>query len=134
MSLFGKNNDQNGRGDENQNRGDPSMRLMFGAVISAYLIYLGYDLLKSAVSGAEGMPLWAAYLFGIAFIAVGAGYLLMKFRAYREYKNREEEEAGEVQEDGAAEAEEMLPDEAGENETGEDGPEEKPEQAPAEEE
>ena len=129
MSLFGKNNDQNGSGDENQNRGDPSMRMLFGAVISAYLIYLGYDLLKSAASGVEGMPVWAAYLFGIVFIGVGAGYLLMKFKAYREYKNREEEEAGEIQE--AGEAEEMLTDKAGE-----DGPEgeEEPEQASAEEE
>ena len=53
------------------------------AAISAYLIWLGYGIVRDALTGPQGqVPLWVL-LFGILFIAVGAAFAVYAWRRYR---------------------------------------------------
>lgn len=89
MALFGGNSGNKGP--------DPSMRMGLGVLIGGYLCYLGYGLLKSFAQGEEGIPGWAAILFGALFIGAGGGYLVYQVVSYRKYMQmKQEEEAAEA--------------------------------------
>ena len=89
MAVFGGNSGNKGP--------DPSMRMGLGVLIGGYLCYLGYGLLKSFAQGEEGIPGWAAILFGALFIGAGGGYLVYQVVSYRKYMQmKQEEEAAEA--------------------------------------
>ena len=53
------------------------------AAIAAYLIWLGYGIVRDALTGAQGqVPLWVL-LFGILFIIIGAAFAVYAWRRYR---------------------------------------------------
>lgn len=81
---------------------NPEARIMLMGLASAYIIYLGYSLVRSAAAGEEGMPAWLGFLFGFVFIAVGGLYLMSLIRDYRRLKAKESREAlpEETQESG----------------------------------
>lgn len=90
----------------------PEARITIFALASAYIIYLGVSILRTTLAGEQEMPLWAAWLAGIGFIAAGGFFLFHYGREYfraRKAAEAEDEEAGaaetaEVEEAGAAEA------------------------------
>jgi TRAP-type C4-dicarboxylate transport system permease small subunit len=86
---------------------------MLMGLASAYIIYLGYSLVRSAAAGEEGMPAWLGFLFGFVFIAVGGLYLMSLIRDYRRLKAKESREAlpEEKQQESGQETE-ALPGEA----------------------
>lgn len=92
MALWGNSPQGAGNGNDGGDRRDPRMRMTFGAIVAAYLIYLGYSLLKGYFAGEEGIPGWAAILFGAIFIIAGAGYILYQLKLYREFKAADEAE------------------------------------------
>ena len=57
----------------------------FRAVVAAYIIYLGVTLIRGAINGggSEKFPLWAGWLFGLLFIACGAGFGVYIFKRWR---------------------------------------------------
>jgi Sec-independent protein translocase protein TatA len=73
MPFF--NNQQDDDPDRNQIARSGLMTL-----VAAYIIYLGVQILKGYIDGEKGLPAWAALLFGILFIVLGAGYLVFLLR------------------------------------------------------
>lgn len=98
MNLFGNGGDGS------------SMRFGLSFVIAAYLIYLGFNLIKTAVTtGAEGMPTPVAIIFGVLFIVAAGLLVFFRFKEYKETKaEREAEEAREAAEAEALEAAEAA--------------------------
>ncbi len=68
----------------NRQDDDPDQNLMTRSglmcLVAAYIIYLGVQILKGYIEGEEGLPAWAALLFGILFIVLGGGYLVYLLR------------------------------------------------------
>ena len=62
-------------------------------VLSAYLVYLGYDLIKNAITAEEdmGMPPIVAILAGIAFGVFGIYILLQAWKVKKERDRQERE-------------------------------------------
>lgn len=90
---------------------DPGVRMALGAVVAAYLIYLGYGLIKSYLNGEQGMPGWMAVLFGLLFIACGGGYLFYQYKQYMVNKKQQEEEERLYAEEAESAPEEEDPEE-----------------------
>ena len=79
------------RNPEEKNDVNPTMRLGLGGLVSAYLIYLGYGLVKAFIGHEEGIPGWAALLFGCLFIGAGGAYLVWALLEYRKLQAAGEE-------------------------------------------
>lgn len=65
--------------------------------VAAYLVYLGYDLLRSFLSGASTLSPVMAWGCGAGFIAAGLAFAVFSFRRYRREsapENAETEETG----------------------------------------
>ena len=67
-----------------QRRAQAGTTATFRAVVAAYIIYLGVTLIRGAMGGgSEKFPPLAGWLFGILFIACGAGFGVYIFRRWR---------------------------------------------------
>ena len=90
MGLFGNygNDEQN---DQNEQRMVPRTALM--SLVAAYLMYLGFNILRGWYQGDPGMPPWVAVLFGILFIVAGGAYLIYLLLPYLKKKSGEESAA-----------------------------------------
>lgn len=65
--------------------------------VSAYLIYLGVDILRDYLSGASTLPPGSAWGFGTGFIVAGVCFAVYSFIRYRretEAENAKGEETG----------------------------------------
>jgi membrane-bound ClpP family serine protease len=96
-------------GGNEGNNGYTSTRIMLLALVAAYIIYLGVNILLGVYRGEGGIPVPVAILFGVLFIAAGIGYLYYLFKQYMALKAAENEnqtvtgsaeEIGEDAEDG----------------------------------
>lgn len=77
------------------------------AIVGAYLIYLGYNLITSVMAGAEGANIGFAAA-GVAFILIGIFMLYVAFVGYTRYTKEK---------NAAAEAEKKEPEATQEEET-----------------
>ncbi len=66
-----------------QKRAKASTRATLRAVVSLYLIYLGYTILKSTVRGESTLPLWLGWTAGIVFIVGALGFCVYIYRRWR---------------------------------------------------
>ena len=66
--------EQNHNREQSEKGSDNNLRLGLGAVAAIYILYLGVKLLKSFADGTGGAPAWVDIVFGLLFIACGAGY------------------------------------------------------------
>ncbi len=80
--------DQKHNSEHTGRDGDNNLRFGLGAVAAVYIIYLGIKLLKSFADGAGGAPAWVDIIFGILFIACGAGYMIWEVLRYLRVKKR----------------------------------------------
>ena len=94
MGFFGN---KNGQDDNNRIPPNPNTRIMVGVIVSGYLMYLGYSLIKGYMQGEGGIPAWTAILFGLLFIGAGLGYIVYSLKMYRKYKDMEEAAAAEAE-------------------------------------
>ena len=51
--------------------------------VSAYLVYLGFDILRDYLSGVSTLPIVSAWGFGVGFMVAGLGFALYSFLRYR---------------------------------------------------
>ena len=100
MSIFGPKDDKGGGGGPN-----PQFRVTIFTLASAYIMYLGFSMIRTAMNEDPGMPLWAAWLIGLGFIAAGGFFLFQYIREYMRLRNAENENAAE---EGASEETENL--------------------------
>ena len=99
MGLFG-NNGNDEKNDQNEQRMVPRTALM--SLVAAYLMYLGFNILRGWYQGDPGMPPWVAVLFGILFIVAGGAYLIYLLLPYLKKKSGEESAAAPENEEPAA--------------------------------
>ena len=99
MGLFG-NNGNDEQNDQNEQRMVPRTALM--CLVAAYLMYLGFNILRGWYEGDPGMPPWVAVLFGILFIVAGGAYLIYLLMPYLKKKSGEESAAAPENEEPAA--------------------------------
>ena len=59
-----------------------SIAILRGAV-AAYLIYLGYSLIKDQLAGNSTMAPWLSWVSGVLFILAGAGFIWYSWKRYR---------------------------------------------------
>ena len=90
MGLFG-NNGNDEQNEQNEQRMVPRTALM--CLVAAYLMYLGFNILRGWYQGDPGMPPWVAVLFGILFIVAGGAYLIYLLLPYLKKKSGEESAA-----------------------------------------
>lgn len=75
--------------DENKNNkaaardGRAVNMLALRLAVSAYLAYLGFDLLRAYLVGASTLPAAAAWGCGVGFMAAGLGFGVYSFLHYR---------------------------------------------------
>lgn len=53
------------------------------AIAAAYLIYLGWTLIRDFLNGSSTMPAWLSWAAGLGFIAVGAAFGLYAWKRYQ---------------------------------------------------
>ena len=99
MGLFG-NNGNDEQNDQNEQRMVPRTALM--SLVAAYLMYLGFNILRGWYQGDPGMPPWVAVLFGILFIVAGGAYLIYLLLPYLKKKSGEESATAPENEEPAA--------------------------------
>ena len=68
------------------------------ALVAGYIIYLGINILRAYARGEEGLPGWAAILFGVLFIVSGIAYLIFLFMQFRKLKASEGEKTADPEE------------------------------------
>lgn len=78
-------------GDNGGNNGYTSTRILLLALVAAYIIYLGVNILLGVYRGEGGIPVPLAILFGVLFIAAGIGYLYYLYKQYMALKAAENE-------------------------------------------
>ena len=67
--------------------------------VAAYLVYLGFDLLRDFLAGASTLSAAAAWGFGLGFMAAGLGFGVYSFLRYRRETAKEKaEETGKTPE------------------------------------
>ena len=106
MGLFG-NNGNDEQNDQNEQRMVPRTALM--SLVAAYLMYLGFNILRGWYQGDPGMPPWVAVLFGILFIVAGGAYLIYLLLPYLRKKSGEESAAISEKSESAAAPENEEP-------------------------
>ena len=87
MSIFNPKDDKGGGGHPN-----PQVRVTIFTLASAYIMYLGFNMIRTAMREDPGMPIWAAWLIGIGFIAAGGFFLYTYLREYMRLRNAGPEE------------------------------------------
>ena len=93
------------------------IRTVLLALVSAYIIYLGVGILQANARGEEGLPSWAAILFGVFFIISGIAYMIFLLRRYMQAKAEEDAEGtASLSKDAAGEPEAGEAEEEKENE------------------
>ena len=65
-----------------QKRANAGTAATFRVSVAAYIIYLGWKILRDHVQGVSSLPAWVAWLAGIVFIG---GALAFCFYTYRRY-------------------------------------------------
>ena len=60
--------------------------------VAAYLVYLGFDLLRDFLAGASTLSAAAAWGFGLGFMAAGLGFGVYSFLRYRRETAKEKAE------------------------------------------
>ncbi len=80
--------EQNHNREQSEKGSDNNLRLGLGAVAAIYILYLGVKLLKSFADGTGGAPAWVDIVFGLLFIACGAGYMIWEVVRYLLTPNR----------------------------------------------
>ena len=78
--------EQNHNREQSEKGSDNNLRLGLGAVAAIYILYLGVKLLKSFADGTGGAPAWVDIVFGLLFIACGAGYMITPNRNFGSHK------------------------------------------------
>ena len=63
--------------------GTPGGMAMLRAAVAAYLIYLGFSLIRDMLSGASTMSPTMAWLCGMFFMLVGVVFALYAWRRFR---------------------------------------------------
>ena len=96
--------DNNQKNDQQRKSRALSSAALRGA-LAAYLIYLGWRIIRGALSGDSPMPVWAGALIGGAFILIALGFGVYLVRSYR----REVREAEPPQEEAPADERDELP-------------------------
>ena len=67
--------------------------------VAAYLVYLGFDLLRDFLAGASTLSAAAAWGFGLGFMVAGLGFGVYSFLCYRSVTAKEKaEETGKTPE------------------------------------
>ena len=64
--------------------------------VAAYLVYLGFDLLRGFLAGASTLPAASAWGFGLGFMAAGLGFGVYSFLHYRRETAAEKKKAEET--------------------------------------
>ena len=82
-----------------QKRAKAGTAATFRAVVAVYIIYLGYNILRSTIDGSSTLPPWVGWTVGIFFIAaaLGFGYYIWR-RWHRDVEAARLPEAPEPQE------------------------------------
>lgn len=89
----------------------PYRSCLMMAIVGAYLIYLGYNLISSVMAGAEGGNIGFAAV-GVAFILIGLFMLFVAFNGYTRYtKEKNAAAEAEQKEAEADQSEEEAADE-----------------------
>jgi TRAP-type C4-dicarboxylate transport system permease small subunit len=88
------------------------MMAMLRAGVSAYLIYLGYSLIRDQLDGSSTLAPWLSWASGVFFVLAGLCFLFYAWKRYRaETKQRPAE-------DGAEDAPEDMPEDKTERSEG----------------
>ncbi len=88
-----------------QKRAKAGTAATFRAIVAIYIIYLGYNILKSTIDGSSTLPAWAGWVIGVFFIAAALGFGFYIWRRWRidleaaRLPETDEEETEEIQED-----------------------------------
>lgn len=53
------------------------------AVVSAYIIYIGWNILKGVRDGSSPIPAWAGWLIAFAFIAAALAFAFFTWKTWR---------------------------------------------------
>ena len=86
-------------GKENRESGKPNRSVnLFAlrAAVSAYLCYLGFDLLRAYLVGASTLSGAVAWGCGLGFMGGGLAFALYSWRHYRREEAKRSEETGET--------------------------------------
>ena len=96
-----------------KNGGDPMIRFGLSLLIAAYLVYLGFNLIRAPFSaeGTMGMPPWVAILFGILFIVAAGLVVFFRYQDYKRDKAEYEREAAEEEQQKPADEPQQPADE-----------------------
>ncbi len=52
------------------------------AVVAAYIIYLGWTVLRRVLNGTSPVPVWVAWLVAVVFTAGAIGFLFYTWKTY----------------------------------------------------
>ena len=78
------NENQNEKLEYNvQKRAKAGTSATLRAVVALYLLYLGYQLLRSAAAGSGEFPAWAGWTFGMFFLLAGLGFGVYIWKRWR---------------------------------------------------
>lgn len=101
MGLFGggNNGDESGGGIPM----NPGARTGLMCLVSGYVMYLGFTIIKGYIDGEAGMPGWVAILFGSLFIILGGLYLVYNIKNYMAIQKAAQESSDDEEETAAEE-------------------------------
>lgn len=66
-----------------QKRAKAGTAATFRVLVSAYLIYLGWTILKGVLNGSSSVPAWAGWLAAIVFTAAAAAFGVYTWKTWR---------------------------------------------------
>ena len=66
-----------------QKRARAGTTATFRALISIYIIYLGWTVLRGVLKGSSPVPVWAAWLTAIVFTGASICFLVYTWKRYR---------------------------------------------------
>ena len=90
--LYGGEKRMNGNMTPEE-RGRVIMMGVLRAGVAAYLIYLGYSLIRDHLNGSSTLAPWVSWGFGVFFMLAGAGFAWYAWKRYR--KDTQEKPADE---------------------------------------
>ena len=66
-----------------QKRARAGTAATFRALVSVYLIYLGWTVLKGVLNGSSAVPAWAGWLTAVVFTAAAAAFGVYTWKTWR---------------------------------------------------